>query len=356
MKFRLKELNKDIEKDWSTFVDNCDESMIYFTISYKRVIENFLNMDSNYQLVVDDSGLNVAVFPLFIKRTEWGSVANSLPFYGSNGGLLFGDDISVSEKEEVIRLCDSYLESLNLKSSTIVTSPYSKNNELFVEKFKYSLTDYRIGQITYFPEVDPENEDDIESAFFQIFHYKTRNMVRKALKNNFSIQIDNSIESFKKLHEVHVENMEAIGGLSKPFSFFKSVFDNLTPREDFDIYVAKNKEENFVSGLLILKHNKTIEYFTPVTKVEYRNQQPLSAIIFQVMIDAFKDGYKNWNWGGTWGTQEGVYRFKNRFGAKDVEYKYLINVFDEEIYNKSKEFLLTNFQYFFTVPFNKLNE
>ena len=36
----------------------------------------------------------------------------------------------------------------------------------------------------------------------------------------------------------------------------------------------------------MLYYNKTVEYFTPVVKVEYKNTQVLSKIIFEAMIEA----------------------------------------------------------------------
>jgi hypothetical protein len=67
------------------------------------------------------------------------------------------------------------------------------------------------------------------------------------------------------------------------------------------------------------------------------------------------NGYKYWNWGGTWHSQTNLYRFKSRFGAKDYEYYYLININNKDILNSTKEILLNEYPYFYTVPFSVLN-
>ena len=62
----------------------------------------------------------------------------------------------------------------------------------------------------------------------------------------------------------------------------------------------------------------------------YRSEQPLSVLIFRAMQDAIKEkGSKHWNWGGTWKSQHGVYRFKSRWGAHDNKYRYHIKTYQD---------------------------
>ena len=72
------------------------------------------------------------------------------------------------------------------------------------------------------------------------------------------------------------------------------------------------------------------------------------------MVDNANKKFKWWNWGGTWLSQDGVYRFKSRFGAIDKEYKYYIKVNNQDIYNSTKEYLLSEYGNFYTVPFERL--
>ena len=57
-------------------------------------------------------------------------------------------------------------------------------------------------------------------------------------------------------------------------------------------------------------------------------------------------GFKLWNWGGTWRSQEGVYRFKNRWGAEDMVYRYF-NKKKEDISEKSLEEFKEKFPFFY---------
>jgi hypothetical protein len=97
-----------------------------------------------------------------------------------------------------------------------------------------------------------------------------------------------------------------------------------------------------------------VEYFTPATDVGYRGLQPMSLLVFTAMQDAVRRGCRWWNWGGTWVTQDGVYRFKKRWGTVDRRYFYHTTVFDKGILRCSPEQLLEAYPYFYVVPFTQL--
>src|SRR5690606_25876230 len=98
-----------------------------------------------------------------------------------------------------------------------------------------------------------------------------------------------------------------------------------------------------IAALLLFYYNKTVEYFTPAVVEKYRNLQPTALIIYQAMLDAHKQGYSNWNWGGTWLSQGGVYDFKKKWGTTEYRYFYYTNVIDETLYTSTKEYLLEKF-------------
>lgn len=73
------------------------------------------------------------------------------------------------------------------------------------------------------------------------------------------------------------------------------------------------------------------------------------------MQDAIKNGYKNWNWGGTWATQDGVYRFKKRWGTEDLNYYYYTKL-NYDVKQLSKIELNNSYEYFYTVPFGEIEK
>lgn len=148
--------------------------------------------------------------------------------------------------------------------------------------------------------------------------------------------------------------MIEIGGMAKPRRFFDLIPSYFEAERDYRIYVAKIGNE-LVAAVLVFFYNRVVEYYTPVIKKEYRDTQALSAVIFRAMCDAADSEFAWWNWGGTWLSQDGVYRFKSRWGTKDMRYKYLIQVSNAAVLDTPRTELATSYPYFYTVPFSILN-
>ena len=72
------------------------------------------------------------------------------------------------------------------------------------------------------------------------------------------------------------------------------------------------------------------------------------------MIEASSKGFKTWNWGGTWFSQNSVHRFKKRWATHELTYSYLTSINKTKITNSQKEFYLEKYPFSFVLPFDKL--
>lgn len=328
-----------------------DQSTLFYqSIPYHNLLKEHLNCESVYFLAYEDDKL-VGILPFLYKESEYGSIFNSLPYYGSNGAFIIDKTLDSSQQKEIKKeLYNQYLEfakSKNVLSSTIITNPLKNDKEFIENELKLKATDYRIGQITKLPE----NTTDVETILMSKFQNPRPRNIRRAIKANIEIKKENNKESIDFLYTVHRENIESIGGKAKEKIFFDSIplyFKN----NEYSVYIAY-LDEKPIAGLLLFYYNKTVEYFTPATLHEYRNDQPSALIIYQAMLDAIKMEYEYWNWGGTWESQKGVYDFKSKWNAKDFNYYYYTNLFDERIKNIDKLELLKSFPYFYIYNFIK---
>ena len=209
-----------------------------------------------------------------------------------------------------------------------------------------TLTDYRIGQFSRIGR-----DVNHAEALMESFHHKTRNVVRKAQKQQFTASVDNRMIGF--LFDVHRENLAAIGGRAKSHAFFEQFPRGFRENDDYRIWVARDGEEP-VAALLLFYHRTTVEYYMPVVREAYRERQALSLLIFESMVDASQRGYTLWNWGGTWATQEGLHLFKSRWGTHDTPYTYYVQVNDVRVYHATRNDLLAEYPDFFVIPFSLL--
>lgn len=327
------------EHEYEKFLLSREEGLFYYSIKYKKFLESILNCESDYVLAINDEGGIEGVLPLMFRKGKYGTVVNSLPFYGSNGGIL-------ASSEEAFDLLKDYYNDLisrnEIACSNYITNPLADNSK----GVKHNLTDKRIGQWTYIGY-----ENSVEERLWESFKSSARRNIRKALKENVEVKIDNKALDF--LYKVHHDNISSIGGKPKDKKFFESIPDYFIEGKDYNVYVAFLNGKP-ISALLLFYYNKVVEYFVPATIHEYRSVQALPLIVYTAMIDANAKGYKWWNWGGTWLSQEGVYRFKKKFGAQDKEYKYMINLNNQRLLECKTDELLSEYSGFYTVPFDRL--
>lgn len=342
MKIEL--LRKEDEEQYEQFLHTHD-ALLYASLIYRKILEKYLGDESVY-LVAKDNGTIVGAMPLFIRMSEkYGNVINSLPFYGSNGGVI-SDDSEVTK--ELLRHYIELLQDRKCVAGTVVISPFDKFYDEYQAELSPRFLDKRIGQITFFDGIT--NDERLDENLMSLFHYKTRNTIRKAVKSEIVVRKDNSDESFQFLFKTHTENMAQIGGIGKEWKFFEVVKNVCSADKDYDIFVAY-KDGVKCAALLVLYYGNTVEYFTPVTVAEYRTYQPLSLAIFEAMKVAIKKGYKRWNWGGTWITQNGVYDFKRKWGTKDLMYYYFVSINDDSILKVPPEDILKIYKNYYVFPF-----
>ncbi len=335
---------EDIDReDLRNFYLSFQESLLYTDHKYLTLLKEHLSCDVRYLIKYEGSNITLAM-PYAVKDSEFGKIYNSLPYFGSNGGVI-GSGASKELKLELVNKFFSLAEEDSALSAVLITNPLSEDDEFFMKNIECSYTDERIGQITSLPNVF--DEDLLLSKFS---NPRPRN-IRKALKENVSV-LKQNIEGIDFLYQTHFENMSSIGGTPKKHSFFKNIPKYFQDSE-WNIYTAIHNSKP-IAALLVFYFNQTVEYFTPATLSEYRNYQPMSLIIFEAMKDAIKRGQKNWNWGGTWLSQTGVYDFKKKWGAIDYPYHYFIKVYDDDLGKYSKKTLNDHFYGFYTIPYEKL--
>ncbi len=337
-------LDKDKE-EYASFLLKFEKTLLYQSWKYKNLVSDFLNCEPTYYVARNEQGEIVGILPLFVKDMAHGKVINSLPFYGSNGAVIVADD-NLEAKDLLLNKYKELLSDEDVLTGTIITSPFEDNNDFYEQQLDHQCKDTRIGQITSLP--------DHADGVMPILHSKTRNTVRKGLKSGVEVSWENGLDYIPFLFETHKENMTRINGKYKPEHFFELVKKHFDYGTDYRIYVAF-LEGQPIGALLNMYYNNTVEYFTPVTVTEYREYQPMSVAIYEAMCDAANEGFKYWNWGGTWLSQGGVYDFKKRWGTEDYNYYYYTTIRNEKVRDMSQEVLLGEFPYFFVIPFSELN-
>lgn len=338
---RVDVLHDGLVSAYNGYLLTFEGSLLYYSAKYKDFILALLGCKEQYLVVRKDGNIN-GVMPLMYMEHEGRRVYNSLPYYGSHGGIL------THSKDAATALANTYNElvlSSNTAASTVVINPFEPCQ---IQHIVFTHTDYRIGQFTPLSAADQD-----EQVFLARVESSTRRNVKKAKVNGITISIDNTqIESLQKMHQ---DGIREIGGIPKTNDFFELVPRYFVAGRDYDIYAAQH-EGRIIAALMVFFFNRTVEYFTPAVEFQSRSLQPLSLILVKAISDAARRGFTRWNWGGTWKSQVGVYRFKKKWAAAELPYKYLVQLNDKELLNWSKRAFGLSFPNFYVIPFSALKE
>lgn len=338
---KIKFVNGEGGVDIRSYLRENQNTLVYTDPRYIKLISNHLDAKCGW-IVAHDGASVCGVLPFLCKSGPLGAVYNSLPYFGSNGGVIQNKN----DNQIKVELIHSFYEMAardDAVSATIITNPLFQDSKVYDDFLEYSFLEKRIGQITHLPKC--------MSDLIKKFDDPRPRNIKKAIKCGVQV-FRKGEEALDFLHNTHVANMLSIGGAPKKKSFFDSI-PQIMERSDWDVYVAC-VDDREIAALLVFYNNITVEYFTPAIVHEWRSAQPLSLIIYRAMCDAIGNGFRNWNWGGTWLSQNGVYDFKKRWGTSDYNYYYYTKLFNKNLLHKSRRFILNNYDGFFVVPFDEL--
>ena len=341
---RLTVIDAD-DSAYGNYVATHRGALLYHGLKFRDFLVELLGVRPLYRMAIDERQAVVGVLPITATDGPKGAVLNSLPFFGSNGGVLAD---TVEAKAALVDDFNLAAKRPGVAAATLIANPL---DDVYYDALDYDLTDSRIGQFTPLP-VATFDETTLNDVLMAMYHQKTRNMIRKAIKTVSRVFIDNV--AFDFLHEVHRENMSALGGIAKPDAFFDLVPKRFRAGDDFDLFIAEVDGVR-AAAILVFYFNGVAEYYTPVVRAEARSSQALSLLVHRAMMKAAQRGCRYWNWGGTWSTQQGVYQFKSRWGTEDKPYTYYVRVSDRSVLASHQNDLLRDYPFTYVVPFGALN-
>jgi len=341
-------LDESWDTEYENFLHKSPTTLFYTSVAYRKLLMDYLEAEPVYLGAKDAHGKLLAVLPAFLRKNErHGHIINSLPFFGSNGGVIEHEGNKEIQRG-LLSFFDEVARQLDCAATTIITSPQEPHGDLYERHAAFDFKDERIGQITPLPKWTENLTNELAGMFTDP---RPRN-IRKAIKSGVTVRWSRDSGDMDFLYDTHCQNILAIGGIPKERKFFDQVLA-ITPNKDYKIYCA-DIEGQQVAALLLFYYNHTVEYFTPTILDGYRTQQPLSLVIFEAMKAAVAERYLYWNWGGTWLTQSGVYDFKKRWGTVDYPYFYYSRLYRDELLTLTQAQLLSEYPNFYVLPFNQL--
>jgi Acetyltransferase (GNAT) domain len=327
------------EHAWDSFLLTQPAALVHYSMRYRNLLVDHLKCQPEY-LVARDGGEIRGVLPILWASDSSGRVANALPFYGSHGSPIAE---SRGSENALIEAWNNRVTDPTTLAGTMVMNPMLGRDPVIPQ---HDMIDERISQVTPLPESGEQSE------IMNMISRVARKNVRKAQR--LGVTVERDAHAFAELCEIHQGNMRAIGGLAKSREFFAAIPRHFREDEDFDLWTAQLGGET-IGASLVLRFNRAAEYLTSGTVLEHRDKNPHAAILIAAMSYAARRGCTIWNFGGTWLGQEGVYRFKRKWGTREGRYRYFIKLNDGSLLDSTAGELRGRFPHFYVVPFSALN-
>ncbi len=323
----------EAESRYRAYLRNHPAAMLYYTLEYRDLLREQLGCEATYLTAVDATGRLCGILPTMTRHGRHGAVLNSLPFFGSHGGVLADTPaVAAALWHEWDRL------AATVAAATVILNPFAEQQPPITTTHQ----DLRIGSMTTLPA-----GDDVEGILDRIDSSARRNY-HKAMRSGVDVREEN--DAVDVLHEIHVENMTAVDGRAKERAFFRAIGRHFVAGTDFKVYTARYHSQ-VAAALLVFFSGTCVEYFTPATRLAAREVQPSAALLVRAMQDAARRGYRLWNWGGSWVSQEGVARFKGKWGGSSQPYKYLTRINATDLLRLAPAELLAEYPNFYVYPF-----
>ena len=317
------------EPAYAAFLAGRPEALVFHSLPYRDLLCGHLGCSAEYLVAADGGELRGALPVMWLEK-----VANSLPYFGSHGAVL-GDDTRATAA--LLDEWDERATDPGTAAATLVENPLAAP---LPRAPSHDLLDERLNQATA-----------LRRPVLELAEPSAGRNVRRAAKEGVVAAVaQDGLPELAALHAVH---MARIGGRVKEPEFFAAVARHFARGREFDVYLATCGGE-LAAGLLVFWAGRTAEYFCPAIADAHRARQPLAAILARALDDARARGLTRWNWGGSWASQDGVRRFKRKWGARAAPYRYFCRVGDRSLLDATPADLQARFGHFFVVPYGVL--
>ncbi len=337
------EYRECIDDNYDKIIEKTNCTTFFHSLKHIRFLEDILQLSANC-IIATENNNTIGVLPFFSKKTKYGTVINSLPFFGSYGGVI-SSDYEISKN--ILENFNIFLQESDLLSSVIITNPFV--DSIIYDKFYvHNHVEQRLTQCT--------NLNLNKEQLWKSLEKRVRWSINKSKNNDVVIStIDSNPKFIEHFYQLHKNSMYAKNGKPKPRTIFSSIQKNFKQHFDYDIFTA-TKNDIQIGYLLVFYFNEFTEYYMPAYDPEYRDLQSTSHMIWESMLKSLDLNKKNFNFGGTWIGQKDLYRFKRGWNSKDFHYNYYINCNIDRLKNLDIEIFPKLFQDFYVCPYDLLKK
>jgi len=301
---QIKLLDKE-EEHYRYFIDTNSESSLYHTLEWRDIVQKTYGYKP-YYLIAWDAGSIKGVLPLFqVNSLINGKHIVSLPF-SHCVSILYQDRSVLGEliecaKDLTLQRNYNYLEMRHGMDLTEISGLECSRHFLdSTLDITYSLSDV-----------------------WANFQGSVRKAIRKAQQNPIKIIRGTDLEHYRQFFMLELETRRRQGSPPYAFRFFENLYLKLHASGKARLYLAYF-ENQAIGGVLILYHHRTAiyGYGGSTSNKNLLRFRPNNLLFWLAIQDAYKEGYKLFDFGITPPSNKGLLRFKSGWGTHTAPLPY----------------------------------
>ncbi len=305
MGYSIQELSEENAGAWDEFNKRCPEGTFFHNIKWKKLLENALNIDLKYWMVLSGQKV-VGIFPLKSRSKVLLKGLDAIPHSEFNS-ILLDDDFNLQGLNEILALFASKYSfiSLNLNKQTLLDHI----------GYNHYPSDNTGNMILNLQQKPPD-------SIWENFPAKKgqRKFIRRFDEKGFKIHEIRRQEDMKTFHQYYAENLRRINADILPLTFFQKLLETFS--QDEMRVTLLSKGDIYAGGLLTFMHpaGKTAYFqYLSLNRNLPNTYHPTYFLFWEELNWAWNNGYEKISFGRQkMDPNNARFRIKTDFGAEYV--------------------------------------
>lgn len=331
--------NENLVKKYEDFIASSPHGRYMQSINWAKVKNNW---ESDYAYIEENDEIVAAISIISIKNKSGYSLS-----YAPRGPVCDFNDIEmvkrlIEESKPVLEKHNSFLLRMDpevIFSDEILENYLNKGLNLVTYEDphakEFSNPPYNV-IFRFVRDGELIEEDDIIMKFSS----STRNNVRKSYKKGVyteyltkdDAEFESALDGFYELIESTAKRQDIS---YRPKDYFVRLFDSF---EDVKLFRTMTEDHKLASSSILVSYNNKSYYLYSGNNFEYKKLYTGYQMIYESMLYAYRNGYKEYDFGGIFGidNSDHLYNFKTHFARDEGHTRYIGDldiVLNEEEYN-----------------------
>ena len=307
----------DMDLKWEEFLVSHPEATVYHHPLWLKVIEEESRQEVLKLICTNDENEIVGIFtiqktkgfPFGLGGVPGSKRLSSLPRTPIGGPLTTNEFAATKLIEKAINVVSENQDQLlQIKS---YSTELDKNAELLNKHFWREI---------YIKEIPPHPE---EIRFGNSRnHAAIKRAVNKAARSGVKYRLAATEDDLKHWYPLYLDTMRFHTTPARSFKFFANLWKYLRPKGLMSLVLAELEDDNkkvMIAGSVLFYYNGMVTYAFNGSSRNHLEYRPNDLLHMQAIVDAQKDGYKEYDLGEVSKDHAGLAAYKKKWGSKVLQ-------------------------------------